>query len=1059
MKHLIASVAESADACDSKSHGRKVMGVQVSPEALFLVFLIMDKVFSYFINHYKLTWTIFSSGIVLGLIGLMSLNREARPPVDFARMVITTVHLSVSSPDEIEEFITNKIERELKSISGIKHSRSVSSPGMSQINLFLDLDNIDIQQTVDEVYRAVQNVHDLPRDLLEPPRIFHSKAEEIPIMFIAVAGPDYIRNRTAHELKTLLQTLPDISRIEMQGFQKREYQILLNSQKIKKHSISPSEVVKAVRAYSQDISAGRIQTSKEQSVVKVFAKIHTTKELENIVIRSNFSGKQIFIKDIALVKDAEEEPFFSSFVQDSSAVVLEISKKAKSDIIHTVGKIKKFLSSYETKIDPNIKLIPLFDESERIKNRLNIVTNNALIGMILVLLILLIFLPGPLGVMSALSLPFSILSTVALMASLGITFNIITMCAFVICIGMLVDNSIVISEHYTQLRLQNKASGVAALQAVLNLWKPICATTLTTIIAFLPMLVTKGVMGQFIKWLPIVVSTALLVSLIEGFFLLPCRLRMTLSKKHKKESEWFLKVKKSFENFVYRVLQRKYLSLGLILLVGLSTLMASYFKNRFILFPKENVENYSAVFEVKKSFSLQKMEEKTLNLQAHIEQTLGKKTIKHIYSFVDSLTGKGNTYIDIHRSIARKWDHKEVLKKLRKIPSSDFEKLRFEALRLGPPIGRPVELVLFSENGQQLEKSANEIEKELNSIKGLLNKENSREHTAPEYAVRVDSKILSRLSLNAQSVGYVLKTALHGDIIAETTKQGENFYIRVKYDNEGRSSIDLLKHVFISSPSGQFIPINNVLKWSKKHKGPEIKKHYAFTPAITFFADVDLNKTTSERANNQIQKKITKILKNYPAVSYKQIGERESTKESLSSLMQAGLLAVFGIFAILLLMFNSFSISLLILSNVFLGFIGIQWCFLLHSKPLSFFALIGTVGLAGVVINSAIILVSFIEKLKKKEKGVELNRILAQSAGERLRPIFITTVTTVLGLFPTAYGFGGYDSVLIPITLSLTWGLITGALLTLIWTPCGYAVIHDLSKKLKKLVKTHRVIK
>ena len=1013
----------------------------------------MRILFFYFIQHYRLSFVILIAGLLLGVSGLVNLRREARPPVDFARVIITTVHPGASS-EEIEEQITNKLEQRFQNISGIRKSYSVSSPGLSQITLYLDLDNIDTEKVITEIHWAIQSTNDLPADLLEATTVTHVKAAEIPIMSIAVIGPDQKRSRVAYELKTLLQNLPDIANIQMSGFQKREFQILLNPKKAIEQSISLSEVIKAVQAHSQDISAGTILSQKNQNFVRVFGKIKKAKELEDIVIRSNFYGKQILIKDIAVVKDAEEDQTSSFFVKDKAAVLLMINKKEKIDMLKAIQQIELFISDYKKTMDQKINIVTLFDESKKTKKRLNIVTSNAFFGLVLVLFILLLCLPGWLGIATAFSLPFSILATIALIASMGVTFNIITTCAFIICIGMLVDNSIVISENYAQLRSRNIAPHQAALQSVMELWRPVVATTITTVLAFLPMLLTKGVMGQFIRWMPIVVSIALMISLVEAFFLLPCRLRFTVSaKKERKDSVWFLKIKKQFELFMLKVLERKYLSLLIIVFIMISSSAVSYFKNRFILFPKENVEMYNAFFELKKDLSLGEMEKRAIRLDKQKRELLGEHNIQHSYITINSLTGVGSLTTEVHDHIAKKWNHKDILKKLRTLDSSPFTKLRFDAFRLGPPVGRPVELILFSNNEPQLNQAVEEILKELNTVEGLLNIEDGRDYSGPEYAVYPDAHALSRIKLNIKSVGLALKASLQGSIIGEITEKGESFYIRVKYDNEGRSSMDLLKYINILTPDGQRVPMYNVVKWKKMKRGSEIKKHYSFTPSVTLYSDVDLSKTTSILANTDIKKRMEKIQRKYPSVSYTQAGEQESTKESISSLVQAMIVVVFGIFAVLLLMFNSFSVSLLILSNVFLGFVGISWAFLLHSKPLSFSSMVGTVGLAGVVINSAIILVSFIEKRRKEMTEKRLNEILAKAAADRMRPIFITSTTTVLGLFPTSYGIGGHDSFLIPVTLALTWGLISGTLLTLFWTPCGYAVIQEISNWCKKKIK------
>ncbi len=1022
----------------------------------------MKSLLDYFIQHYKLTWVILTAGLMAGITGLMGLRREARPPVDFARVMITTQHPGASS-EEIEEQITDKLERKLKNIGGVRHSHSISSPGLSQIKLYLDLDNTDTEHTVTEVHRAVQSVPDLPANLLESPMIHHEKAKEIPIMHMALVGPDPKRNRKAHALQLLLQNIPNVAHVKMTGFQKREYQIWLNAQKARHHAISLPEVLKAVRAFSNNISAGLIKDDQTQHAVRLFGKIKKTPELESIIIRSNFSEKRIHIKDIATVHDGEEEQYASFFVHDQPAVLMEITRKENTDTIKTIQQIKNFLKEHQKSIGPDLKILTLFDESEKTRERLSIVSYNALFGLLLVLLILWLCLPGWLGAMSALSLPFSILSTVALISSLGVTFNVITMCAFVICIGMLVDNSIVISEHYARLRGEGLPSGASALQSVLDLCRPLCATTATTILAFLPMLITKGVMGQFVRWIPIVVSIALLMSLLEAFFLLPCRLSWTMKKSRKSQTsgqqKWSaigIKMRIHFEMFMLKVLERKYLSLFVIACVVALSLSVGVFKNQFILFPKENVERYMAFFEMEKHLSLKKMEKRFSHLQKEMRWVMGEEHIQQSFGFIDSLRGKGSLTVEVRQNMARVWNHRDILKKLRTVNASSFKKLRFEAFALGPPVGRPVELILFSQNRKELKAGAEEVSQILSSVEGLLNMEDSREYSGPEYAVYPDTKSLARLRVSRTAVGEALKTALHGRIVAEITDTGESFYIRVKYDNKGRSQIDLLRYILVMGSEGQLVPLDKVVTWKRKNQGPEIKKHYAFMPSVTFYADVDLNRTTSLTANTQIQKKLQSVMKKYPSVLYKQVGEQESTEESFQSLLKAMMVVVFGIFAVLLLMFNSFSVSLLILSHVFLGFVGIGWSFLAHTRPLSFFALIGAVGLSGVVINSAIILISFIEKTRRESKDQDLNKILARSATARLRPILITTITTVLGLFPTAYGLGGHDSVLIPITLSLTWGLISGTLLTLVYAPCGYAVIQDISTKVRQALKKRK---
>ena len=1020
----------------------------------------MRKFFYYFIEHYKLTFIIIFSGLIIGAAGLFQLNRETRPPVDFGTVMITTVHPG-SSAEEVEEFITNKLEKELQNINGIKDSNSISTPGMSQITLRLDIDNTDTDETVTEIYRSMQNVSGLPADLLQPPRVLHFKAAEIPILDIAVTGPEKgrMRDYIANELKSLIELLPSVSAVNLESYRKKELQVLLDSEKMNRQAVSISEVIRAVQAHTKNISAGMVWSDKENNLIKIFGKVSNTEKMGNIIIRSNFSGQQISLKDLAEVKYGMEDQTSATIINGQPSVQLRINKKSSSDIIKTVESVNTIIEKYKQKLSKEIKIFTARDESKSSKKRLNIVSNNAVIGLILVLVILLLWLPGWLGVASAMSLPFSIMATVALIASMGVTFNVITMCAFIICIGMLVDNAIVISENYVQYRNTGTPPKQAALESVLELWKPVFATTITTVLAFLPMLLTKGVMGEFIQWIPIVVSIALCIGLVESFFLLPCRLRFTvLSESKRKRKDSFAAIRTRFESFMKKVIKRRYLSMFAVFLILTGSLSINFLAyklnlpNKFILFPKENVEWYSAHFDIVKGTSLKKFKSKVLVLENHIRDIVGSEKMEYTHAHVDSLKNSGTFYFKLYEEVAIQSNHEDIVKNLRTLKEKSlFKMLRFEAHRPGPDLGRQVNIILYSHNEEQLLEASKKMFKHIESIDGILNTEDSQSHTGPEYAIYPNIETLSRLGLDTQAVGTALAAAFQGSIVGEMTEHGEDFYVRVKYNNKGRSTIDTLKNIYLSAPGGTLIPMNQVVRWEKNKEGSKVRKSYNFRPSITITADVDEKKLTSIEANAKILPLLKSTLKDYPAISYKQAGEQERTKESMESLLKAMIVVVCGIFSVLLVMFNSFSVSILILSNVLLGLIGISWAFFLHAKPLSFFTMIGTVGLAGVVINSAIILVSYIENFKKKNPEDDLHSVLATAAGARLRPILITTLTTVLGLFPTAYGIGGYDRLLIPITLSLTWGLISGTLFTLVWTSCGYAIIDDISKGVHKL--------
>ena len=1028
----------------------------------------MKSFFSFFLNNSKLAFVLTLALFVMGFMGFKSLRRETRPAVDFARVLITTIFPG-SSPDETEELITLKIEEQIRTVDGIKDSRSVSAPGVSSISLWIDIDNEETIEVVDEIQRSLSRVKNLPTAILDPPYLLHIKAKEIPLLRVVLTGGNTHRERDqlAFQLKTAIEKDKGAAGVQFVGYKEREFKVILDPEKLKTFHISSDEAVRAVSSSMKDISAGVLRSSSLAEQVQFMSKRKTVSDIENIVVRSNFSGNKIFIKDIAKVQDHQQETTELVRFNGKPATYLLVTKKEKADSITLSNRLEKLIKNYPV---PEGYTIQIYDnEAERTKNQLSIVINNAWLGLALVLIVLLILLPGRLGFLSALSLPISILGTIALCSSFGITFNSITMLAFIICIGMLVDNAVVISENYARLRIDGIAPTEAALNSVLQLYRPITATVLTTVSAFLPMLVTKGVMGQFIMWIPIVVSVALMTSLFDAFLLLPSRLKWTIrsaSVKTTKIQQLFHRLMENFENLVLVCIRKRYLVFFSIVGIIIFSFSVNFWGNKFILFPKNDVRHYYIYFEAPEGSSTEETDR------------LSEKLIDSIYSVAGEeieglLTQSGGQGLKFFRAkgsgestgemfLLLKEDSfyrrrpEILLEKLRNIEHSYLETLQFEPRGGGPPVGEAVHVVLSSNDRRQLEDFSHDLKKQISTIHGVVEIEDDQVSTGPEYHIKPRLTQLAALGMTPVSLGQTLQTALTGRLAGELTDQGEIFDVRIYYEDHVRADMEQLKQIKIQSPSGSLIPLEKVAEIKKLPKGSSFRKRFDFQPAIEVKARIDEKKTNSEEAVKQTTSMIQKLSQKYPGTSYIFLGEKRSTQESMQSLYQAMILAVFGIFIILLILFRGFMISFLALSTISLGLIGVSLAFALHQKPLSFLTLIGVVGLSGVTINAAIILINFIEEMRKQKPETPLHQVLSQSTRFRFKPIVITTCTTVLGLFPAAYSIGGSDQILIPMTLAFTWGLMTASFFTLFWVPCGYAIIEDINNWFLKKIRSFK---
>ena len=1016
---------------------------------------------NFFLSNSRLVILISLTLILMGIRGLLNLKRESIPPVDFATAFITTAYPG-SSPTEVEELITAKIEKEIRSVEHLKDVNSVSQPGLSLITIRMDIDNADTTKVVNELHQALQNVQGLPPEVLDPPKLIHiDSSNRRPIIDISVSGPDKkrLRDEISFNLKTRLEKIPGVSEINMYNYKKREFLVLLSPEKMGKRHISSADVTFALEQKKMDVPAGYLESNTKRNLVRVLGKPRTIKDLENIIVRSNFSGQKVFVKDIAKVKDGpEKETQREYFYKPENnkpyklvpATSLSVMKTMKADTITVIANIKKNIEKFKQNSNKEYKILTGFDEGENTRKKLIIVINNALTGLLFIFVVFFLFLPSRVGLMVSLSLPLSVFGTFAILPFIGVSFNVITMLAFVICIGMLVDNSVVIAEYYSRLITENKKSPQsAALQSVRQFAKPITATALTTIVAFVPMLVTTGVMGEFIQWIPIVVTIALLMSLFESFCLLPNRLQWLPQKKPSRYQAGILKklsqIENLFEKGIKKAIAKKYISLGFIALLIFLTILMFKFASRVDLFAARSPEFYTALIEPKNNSPLSLIDEKAKKIANEMQSVFGgEKTIQWMSVRTDTKSAK--ILIKVKPSVLRKLKYKNILNELRKIDKGDLKTLSFNIIVRGPPVGKPLSVAIQSNNRKKIREFIEEVSPEIEKIPGLINlKSNPDTDKGKEYKIQINMETLAKLGLGFQSVGLALRTALEGHLITELTENNESFYIRIKYDTEQMFSSEHLKKIKIKEikdPFGRLIPLSEVAE-IKEVKAEPHKKSYNFEPVVFLEADINKKETTSLKVNIKAKKIIEEKIKKYPSLTFKMTGEQETAEESLRSLFNVTLIAIFAIFMILIVLFKSFLLSFLILSCIPLGLIGVIWSFFLHQKPLSFLAMIGVVGLAGVVVNSAIILISFILNLRKEEPERSFSEIVVKASKMRFRPIMITNLTTLGGLLPTAYGIAGFEPRLMPMTLAIFWGLFTATFLTLIWIPCAMLMIED----------------
>jgi multidrug efflux pump subunit AcrB len=1027
----------------------------------------MQALSEFFIKNYKFTLVLTIGVVIMGFMGLKRMNVESFPAVEMGVATIVTSYDGATAED-IETKITKPIEDEIRGVTGLKDTRSISQAGLSTIIVRVDIDDpkVIVKDTMDEIQKAVDRANDLPADLVDPPKFTEMKSEEFPVIEIAVEGVNTNRKRDliSDLLKEELEDDKRIKEVRLVGYAERAFQIELDLKKMQIQHISMDEVLRKINSRNTNTPGGAVREPETQRLVRVEGKIKNKKELDNVVIRSNFSGQTVLLKDIAEVKDDEEEITTLARHNGNEATLLVVTKKAGADTIAMVDEVDKKLEYFRSEY-PEYAFKIYNNESLKVKNRVDVLFSNAISGLLLVILFLFIFLPGKIGLVASMSLPIAIFGTLGLMPYYGMNIDTITILALVIALGMLVDNSVVISENFTRLRREGMDPMEAARTSIAQLWLPITATAFTTIAAFMPMLVTKGVMGKFIKWIPIVVSLSLVLSLFESFFFLPMRLKLAggnvKAVRDDGKSDWFSHFEARFEKFMSFIVQKRYwITLAFSGIIVFSFYMMG-FANKFILFPPDQTEMYVARVEMKKGYRLKSSDQTIEKISQDIKTLLGDQ-VTHLVARAgvarmdmnDPKGKEGNNVgmISIYVNDYAKFNipHTEMIEKLRTItPPQEVTSLAFEARVNGPPVGNDIEATFRSNDKSKLYGLINKISAELSKINGVSDLRIDDVIGDDEIFVNIDYQKADRLGLDINNIGSTVRAAISGRRISTVTLNNKDVDLIVRFKEGQRKNLDDLGSISILDGRGNLVPLNSFATFSINEGSPQIKR-FDFKRSKTLTGDVNEDITTPVVVNAKLSDLYNQYRSEFPGVSLVFGGAAESTKESMDSLYQALVLSLIGIFALLVFLFKSFIRPMIIMTTIPLGLLGFSVAFFFHGRPISFMALIGIIGLGGIIVNSGIVLISFIDQMREEGK-LSFNQILARASGLRLRAVMVTSLTTISGLIPTAYGIGGSDAILIPMTLAMAWGLTSGTILTLVWVPCAYAILEDVSSLTERI--------
>ncbi|MFC1461014.1 efflux RND transporter permease subunit [Verrucomicrobiota bacterium] len=751
-------------------------------------------------------------------------------------------------------------------------------------------------------------------------------------------------------------------------------------------------------------------------------------------------------------------------VNGHEAIMLRAIKNSSYGILDALEAVKKKVEDFQkTNLEgTEIEVVCLDDESVDLKNRLSLIVKNGSLGFVLILVMLFIFLDFRSGVWVALGIPFTLCFAMICASMMGYTINNITLAAVIIVLGMIVDDAIVVSENITRLRAEGMPFEKATVQGTAFVFAPIVASILTTCIAFLPLLFFRARFGKMLVFIPPVIFFMLGASLFESLFILPGHMqlnfpifnkfmdRFSRKRLREKKQHWFNKVEDSYGTFLEKILPFKWVVFTAFVVLLLFSGYIVKTKMKFVMFPREETRAIRLSGEAAPDADRYDTARLTLQAESVIAPYIGKEVIGFTTQIARSRWGRAveeNKFrmnIEIVPKEKRDKSADALIKEweTRLADITDLKEIEVTKSRWGHASGSPIEIIV-QENDDEIRNSiAEQLAKSMKENPALDNVEIERPLENPEYRINLKREKIKRLSIDPSDISATLRAALEGVIIYELPKGGEEVDVRFTITDEAKDHIEKILAIPVENRGNYLVPLRDLVD-VKKTITPNSIERKDSKRITTIFADItkESGLTPIEIAEQLESRDFPKILNEHPTTLLNFEGEVKDTRESTGDFRNAIIMAILLIYVILILLFNSLTKPLIIMLAIPFGAVGIVLAFWLHGKILfGFFAAIGAIGLAGVVVNDSIIMLAKLEKTYNNAQGPDSSdRQIASIAKTRLRAVILTTLTTVAGLLPTAYGFTGYDAMLAEMMLALTWGLLFGTTITLILVPCAYS--------------------
>ena len=1027
--------------------------------------------------------------IALGLMTVTEVNKEVFPEFE-ADLIAVTVPYRGATPEEVEEAVCIRIEEAIHGLEGVEKMTSTATEGSGSVLVQVET-GYEIRELLDDVKARVDAISTFPAETEKP--MVKEMLPRLQVINVSLYGDtdELTLKRLGEKVRDEITALPEISQADLKSVRPYEIAIEISEDTLRRHNLTFDDVVQAVRRSSLNMPGGSVKTDSGEILLRTKGQSYRGEEYEALTLMTRADGSRLLLSDVARVVDGFEETDQLSRFDGKPSVMIQVFRVGDEDTPDVAASIHRYVEEVRPRLPSGISIATWQDSSVILEDRTNLLLRNGLTGLVLVFIVLSMFLRMRLAIWVVIGIPVAFLGAFATMPYTGITINMMTLFAFILVLGIVVDDAIIVAEriHYRQ----NSHEGVkGAIMGTQEVTTPVIFGVLTTMVAFAPFMMVPGVMGNFTRAFPLVVIPVLAFSVIESQLVLPYHLshikkdQNVISKNivlrawetvfngFGKTLQWF--ISEIYKPGLEFALNWRYLTAS----VGIASLLLTIGLIRgglveFVFFPQMDSDTIIVKLTMPQetpaettSKAIESIELMAIELGAELENQHGLTIFTHVLSSVgeqpSSNSGPGNPGIAPARAYLGEVQVELVSGENRLYSSGQLASMLRERLTPIPGAveleissdliggtGKPIDFQLAGSDIEELRSASHDIRTRLAKYPGVTDINDSFRGGKPEIELTIKESA-EPLGLSMQDLGRQVRQGFFGEEIQRIQRGRDDVRVMVRYPKGERQSLGYMESMRIRTSEGQEVPFATVAN-AEFGRGLSSIVRVDRQRAINVTAGVNEETANANAILSDFQsRQMPEVLSAHPGVTYTMEGEQRIQGEFLEGLLQGFLIALFIMFALMAIPFKSYSQPFIVMSAVPFGLVGAVLGHAILDMPLNFMSVMGMVAVAGVVVNDSLVLVHFINNARN-QSGLLMESVISAGAA-RFRPILLTSLTTAAGVTPLILETSIQAQTLVPMAVSVAFGVLFATLISLCLVPSIYLILDDVKTLLRLTVSS-----